>query len=237
MQISSITAAAAPRITAANQITSSEPVGSSTAKTSSRPPLFVDGLANWSALLSPDTMRAMFELNADGSVKTDSRGIPAGAGGKPVPQDTAEERLLYSHVLSQRHAADNNNQQSSVTDQQKKFFHDVTGYNLNVEDDGSWGVYDDKGNLVPAAPPGGGESNATWQLAAAITLRASMPSEGKGAADATSTAKWFADFIDNMKKGGVIVPDAWLTRAQTYFNGAAGDDSGSAPDANRTNSR
>lgn len=236
MQISSIASAAAPGITAVKQIAPSAPAGSSTTANSSQPPLFVGGLANWSALLTPDTMRAMFELNDDGSVKIDGRGVPVGAGGNPVPQDTGEERLIYSHVLGQAHAAAGIGQQPAVTDEQKQFFHDVTGYNLEANADGTWGVYDEKGDMAPACGPEGGVASSTWQLACSIMEPVTTPANDGGTSHSAGTAEWFADFVDNMKKAGVSVPDAWLARAKAYFEGGDlgqtfGDGSGASTTA------
>ena len=108
-----------------------------------------------------------------------------------------------------------------MTDEQLKFFHHVTGYNLRVEAGGTWGVYDDEGNMTPSGPAGAGSANAVWQLAVSILGPAPTAAHAPAASRVVGTAQWFADFVDNMKKAGVSVPDAGLTGAKAYFDDRA----------------
>jgi hypothetical protein len=169
-------------------------------------------------------MRAMFELNSDGSVQTDGKGNPIRAPGER--EDTVEKRFIYDHVqaaalnaLGPAGVADlagPGNKlilNKTATDEQKKFFHDVTGYNLE-----SSGVFDDYGNLVPASGPQGGPVNAVWQLADKLT--SNLP----GGDDLATTSgdgvdkSKFSAFIEMMKKAKIAVPDSWLQKAKEYFD-------------------
>ncbi|HEX2559520.1 hypothetical protein, partial [Phenylobacterium sp.] len=64
---------------------------------SSRSSIFKGGLVDWSNLIAPDTLRAMFELDADGSVKVDAQGTPLRAADRTAPW-TQDESLIVMRV-------------------------------------------------------------------------------------------------------------------------------------------
>jgi hypothetical protein len=215
MQISSTTVGALQALASV-----SVPTGSATAPATSSAgakPLFADGLVNYASLTSPDTLSALFALNADGAVKTDSQGTPQMAATHQGPYN-AVESLLADHVRAEATAASgvDANLSSAVTDQQKQFFHDTTGYNLVVED-GSTGVYDDSGKLVPNGvdPKTGGAENATWQLADSL-----VGNETPIGKHATIDAAWLQKFMADMRSGGIAVPASWAANAQKHFDSA-----------------
>jgi hypothetical protein len=218
MQINSTTASALQSL-ASVQLPSGPTTATTVPAASSTgaKPLFANGLVNYASLMTPDTLSALFALNADGTVKTDSQGTPQMAATHKGPYN-AVESLLADHVRAQATATSGvgANLSSAVTDQQKQFFHDTTGYNLVVEG-GSMRVYDDSGKLVPNGvdPKTGGAENATWQLADSLVGN-EMPAGQHAAIDAA----WLQKFMADMKSGGIAVPASWAANAQKHFDSA-----------------
>lgn len=221
MQINSSTGVASAPLTSTKAVGASMDIGAADAaekeKAKKAGPLFVGGLVNWSNMLSPDTMKAMFELNEDGSVKSTANGTPIGAGNHNVPQDTAAQRFIFDHfhVAAMEKLGLEKDLTPHVTDEQKQFFHDVTGYNLVVE--GLYGVYDDEGNPVSNGvdPKTGGQDNAVWQLADSI-----VSNQQPSGAQVPIDSKWFENWQSTMTSAGVEIPKDWATKAKAHFDEA-----------------
>jgi hypothetical protein len=215
MLINSTTAGALQTV-ASVQAAEGAPDATPAAAASTRKPLFANGLVNYASLMSPDTLSAIFALNADGTVKTDSQGTPQTAATHQGPYN-AVESLLADHVRAQANGVSGvgANLASAVTDQQKQFFHDTTGYNLVVEGD-MWGVYDDNGKLAPNGvdPKTGGADNALWQFASSL-----VSNQAPAGQHATIDAAWFRTFTADMSKAGIAIPPSWAANAQKHFDG------------------
>jgi hypothetical protein len=166
--------------------------------------------------MSPDTLSALFALNADGTVKTDSQGTPQMAATHKGPYNGVES-LLADHVRAQAISklGIDPSLGSAITDQQKQFFHDITGYNL-VSEAGSVEVVDDNGKILPNGvdPKTGGVENAVWQLADSLVVN-EMPN----GQHATIDAAWFQKFTADMTSAGIAVPSSWAANAQKHFDG------------------
>lgn len=218
MQINGTTAGALQTLASVRAAT--DPPAATTAQAASSvgaKPLFTNGLVNYASLMTPDTLSALFALNADGTVKTDSQGTPQMAATHKGPWAGPAEIFIAERVQAQaiNKLGLDANLQSSVTDQQKQFFHDTTGYNL-VSEGGMWGVYDDNGKLAPNGvdPKTGGAVNAVWQLADSLLIN-EMPA----GPHATIDAAWFQKFTADMASGGIAIPASWAANAQKHFDG------------------
>lgn len=185
---------------------------------STRTSIFKGGLVDWSNLITPDTLRAMFELDADGSVKVDAQGTPLRAADRTAPW-TRDESLIVMRVRGQAMDRLGIGQDlvQHVSDEQKRFFRAVTGYNLVVEGNSQL-VIDDEGRPAPDVGPMGGPSTAPYQLAGMLAL---MNADGQNPA-APSMAT-FESWLGAMSRGGVAVPSEWLPKARAHLQGAAAE--------------
>jgi hypothetical protein len=210
-QLNAAQAVAPPDATAAPAETTANP-------TSGAKPLFTNGLVNWSSLMTPETMSAMFALNADGTAQTDAQGTPQMAASHKGPWANPAEMLIADHVRAAAVEKSGFQPQlvSNVTDGQKKFFHDTTGYNLVVEGSG-WGVYDDLGHSASNGvdPKTGGVDNALWQLAGTLVNNAAPNGQ-----HATIDGDWLTKWTKEMTGAGVAVPVSWALNAQKHADDA-----------------
>jgi hypothetical protein len=217
MQINGVTAAASQTITAVEATAgSSAATATPAALSAGAKPLFANGLVDYASLMTPDTLSALFALNGDGTVKTDSQGAPQMAATHQGPYN-AVEGILADHVRAQAISKLGIDPRlaSAITDQQKQFLHDTTGYNL-VSEAGSVDVVDDNGKIVPNGvdPKTGGVENAVWQLADSLVVN-EMPI----GQHATIDAAWFQKFTADMTSAGVTIPASWAANAQKHFDG------------------
>ncbi len=197
------------------QASSSGVEPASSEKRSEATPLFVGGLANWNAMMTPETLGALFALNGQGEVQYQSNGAPILKAGESI--DTPAERLLSQHLTLQHNqkAGVDTGYAPQVSDAQKQFFHQVTGYNL-VVDGPLYGVYDDAGNLVPDASGKDGRSSPVWQLVSDITGNGLEEESDRQEID----ADWFAKWQDKMSAAGSSLPPEWAAKASAYFDQA-----------------
>ena len=182
-------------------------------------PLFSGGLVNWEALMTPDTLSALFALNEKGEVQFNDYGAPILKEGEL--DDTVQEQMLTTHLIIQHRtqAGEDMGICPNVSDEQKQFFHSVTGYNL-VVDGPLYSVRDDQGNPVSDGTnrETGGRVNAVWQLAGDLITNAIAPEGEQKPVD----ADWFAAFKEKMGMalGGSTLPSGWAAKADAYFDQA-----------------
>jgi hypothetical protein len=182
-------------------------------------PLFSGGLANWSTLMTPGTLSALFALNQNGEVQFQDNGAPILAkGANPV---TTQEDFLLQHVqnIHAQQIGDKSGLRVSATDEQKKFFNSVTGYNL-VTENGGYGVYDDNGNSVADIAGKDGRSSSLWQLADDITS-GNLERDGVPVSDSKNfDVDWYKGWTDKMAAEGSALPPEWAAKAKAYFDDA-----------------
>lgn len=221
MQINSSMGLALTPLTSAKAVGSPMDIGAPDAaekeKAKKAGPLFTGGLANWSSLMSQDTLSALFALNEKGEVQFQDNGAPVFAKG--AIQDTPAEYLLVDHVkaLHAQQTGDKSGLRVSATDEQKKFFNSVTGYNL-VSENGAYGVYDDAGNMVPDNAGKDGRSSSLWQLADDITS-GNLERDGVPVSNSKNFgADWYKGWTDKIAAGGSALPPEWAAKAKAYFD-------------------